>query len=328
MYPLLEIRLEQNFMMTENYALGLTGWPLTYSLSPAIHNAALHALHLSGEYRLLPVPPLPAGRKAMLHLLEGLRSGELTGLNVTIPHKQAILECLDELTPLAKAVGATNLIYRRGQRLVGDNTDVIGFLADLKKLAPSLPLKRGQLVAKPACALILGAGGAARAAAYGLARLGWGVTIAARHIDQAVKLADDLRASIGLARIDTVHLTAQPDLYPSICDLVDGGSQKDSLDLIVNATSAGMVSHEQETAWPEALLFPQGAFVYDMVYVPRETALVRKARLAGLEAANGAGMLVEQAAAAFEVWTGRAAPRGVMRRAFFENSSPMLKERA
>ncbi len=315
-------------MFPETFALGLTGWPLTYSLSPAIHTAALNALHLEGEYCLFPVPPLPAGREAMLDLLERLRSGELAGLNVTIPHKQAVLECLDELTPLAKAVGAANLICRRGMRLVGDNTDVIGFLEDLKRVAPSLPLSRRQVAVNRAHVLILGAGGAARAAAYGLAGLGWRVTIAVRRIEQAVKLADDLRSSIRPAQANAIYLGTRADQHPSIFDLAHELNQMTGLDLVVNATPAGMVSHEDENAWPEALPLPGGAFVYDMVYIPRETALVRRARSAGLGAANGAGMLVEQAAAAFELWTGRTAPRGVMRRAFFRNSSPEAKDRS
>jgi shikimate dehydrogenase len=306
-------------MAPEFYALGLTGWPLTYSLSPAIHNAALQALHLRGEYRLYPVPSFLEGRAAMLELLERLRKGELTGLNVTIPHKQTILEGLDELAPAAKAVGAANTLYRRGSRLVGDNTDVVGFLADLKRAAPTLPLGRKLTGIDRAHALILGAGGAARAAACGLVQIGWQVTVAARRMEQAEKLAEDLRRFNGGARIHCISLAAPPGDGPSIFD------PEFMPDLVVNATPAGMVSHEQETAWPDELPLPQAAFIYDMVYVPRETALLRKACLAGNPAANGAGMLVEQAAAAFEIWIGRKAPRGVMRRAFYASSSPVSK---
>jgi shikimate dehydrogenase len=314
-------------MYPETFSLGLTGWPLTYSLSPVIHNAALNALHLPGEYCLHPVPPLPNGRAALLDLLERLRSGELAGLNVTIPHKQAILDYLDDLTPLAKAVGAVNTLFRRGLRLVGDNTDVAGFLADLKRVAPALPLSKRQVALRPAHALILGAGGAARAAVYGLAGLGWRITIAARRIEQAVMLADDLRCSIKHVQADAVSLAMeQPGLSPFLFDpnycsrcsvptMTVFCTDDARLELIVNATPAGMTSHQQESAWPDSLLLPRGVFVYDMVYVPSETDLVRRARAGGNPASNGAGMLVEQAAAAFEIWTGRAAPRGVMRQA-------------
>jgi shikimate dehydrogenase len=314
-------------MYPKTFSLGLTGWPLTYSLSPVIHNAALNALHLPGEYCLHPVPPLPNGRADLLDLLERLRSGELVGLNVTIPHKQAVLDYLDDLTPLAKAVGAANTLFRRGLRLVGDNTDVAGFLADLKRVAPELPLSRRQVSLRPAHALILGAGGAARAAAFGLAGLGWQVTIAARRIEQAAVLADDLRCSFNHVQASAVYLAVeQSGLRPSLFDpdscsaavFCAGGAR---LQLIVNATPAGMASNQQETVlstgsvWPAGLPLPEGVFVYDMVYVPCETDLVRRARAAGNPASNGAGMLVEQAAAAFELWTGRAAPRGVMRQA-------------
>jgi shikimate dehydrogenase len=332
-------------MYPETFSLGLTGWPLTYSLSPVIHNAALNALHLPGEYCLHPVPLLPDGRAALLDLLERLRSGELAGLNVTIPHKQAVLDYLDDLTPLAKAVGAVNTLFRRGLRLVGDNTDVAGFLADLKRVAPALPLNRRQVSLRPAHALILGAGGAARAAAFGLAGLGWRVTIAARRIEQAVMLADDLRCSIMHGQADAVSLAMeQPELRsflfdPSYCSensrsrcsvprcsvpatttvfcttVFCTSDEVARLQLIVNATPAGMASNQQENSWPGSLPLPEGVFVYDMVYVPSETDLVRRARAAGNPASNGAGMLVEQAAAAFEIWTGRAAPRGVMRQA-------------
>lgn len=158
--------------------------------------------------------------------------------------------------------------------------------------------------------------------------MGWRVTIAARRFEQAAKLADDLYSSTRPAQVNAIYLAAQAGRHPSIFDLAPGFNPMTGLDLVVNATPAGMFSHEEENAWPEALPLPVGAFIYDMVYVPRETAMVRRARLAGLGAANGSGMLVEQAAAAFELWTGRKAPRGVMRRAFFQNLSPELKDRS
>ena len=318
-------------MYPETFSLGLTGWPLTYSLSPVIQNAALNALHLPGEYCLHPVPPLPGGKAALLDLLERLRVGELVGLNVTIPHKQVVLDYLDDLTPLAKTVGAVNTLFRRGLRLVGDNTDVAGFLADLKRVAPALPLSRRQVALTSAHALILGAGGAARAAAYGLAGLGWRISIAARRSEQAVLLADELRRSIEHVQAAAVSLTInQIGQNPFLVDL-NSGSVHAGLQLIVNATPAGMTSNQQESvfctesAWPASLPLPEGVFVYDMVYVPSETPLLRRARAAGNPASNGAGMLVEQAAVAFELWTGRAAPRGVMRKAMQTHTDGIKK---
>ena len=111
--------------------LGLIGYPLGHSLSPKIHAAALSACSLQGTYSLFPIPP--EDKQALHHLLTRVRSGEITGLNVTIPHKQNIIELMDELTPTAKAIGAVNTIYLREDKLIGDNTDAPGFLSDLKR---------------------------------------------------------------------------------------------------------------------------------------------------------------------------------------------------
>ena len=138
-------------------------------------------------------------------------------------------------------------------------------------------------------------------------------------------MANDLRAAFKMAQVAVVQLPPCRGLRPTIFDLAEDAEQMNGLDLVVNATPAGMVSHESESAWPEGLPLPPRAFIYDMVYVPRETAFVRQARGAGLPAVNGIGMLVEQAAAAFEIWTGRAAPRGVMRQAFFGSTNCVKK---
>ena len=141
-------------MSRKHFTLGLLGWPLEHSLSPVIHAAALRACKLKGEYLLYPVPPLPAGAEPLSALLDDLRLGEIDGLNVTVPHKRSVLSLLDRLTPVADAIGAVNVILREGNGLTGDNTDVDGFLSDLETtLSPRV-----------GCALILGAGGAGRAA--------------------------------------------------------------------------------------------------------------------------------------------------------------------
>ncbi len=159
------------------YALGVTGYPLGHSLSPRLHAAALDDCDLQGEYRLYPIPPLPAGTEALQAILSSIRQGRLDGLNVTIPHKQAVIPYLDELTPLATRIGAVNTVYRKGEALVGDNTDVPGFLADLQRQLPGAGI--------PGSALALGSGGSARAVVYALLSSGWRVTIAARRIEAA-----------------------------------------------------------------------------------------------------------------------------------------------
>lgn len=270
--------------------LGLAGWPLGHSFSPCLHNAALAALSLAGEYRLFPIPPLPEGQEALARLLDRVRKGELHGLNVTIPHKQNVLPLLDELTPAARLAGAANTLYMKDGRLVGDNTDVPGFLADLQR-AGFIPTGAGEKRA-----LVLGAGGAGRGVGYALAQAGWQVWISARRPEQARALANSLLA------ISTAiqSLPWQPEAWPDGCDLV------------VNATPLGMFPDVESSPWPLGLPFPAGACVYDLVYNPPETRLARQARSAGLRAATGLGMLVEQAALAFETWSGQAAPRQAM----------------
>src|SRR5215208_6339717 len=147
--------------------LGLIGYPLSHSLSPQIHTAALQACGLEGEYSLFPIAP--ADRQGLQDLLSRLRSGEVQGLNVTIPHKQNVIPLLDELTPTAESIGAVNTIYLRDNKLMGDNTDTMGFITDLKRFLNALP---SSIVARP-WSLVLGAGGSARAVVYALLNDGW-----------------------------------------------------------------------------------------------------------------------------------------------------------
>jgi shikimate dehydrogenase len=280
-------------MSTSPLNLGLTGWPLEHSYSPHLHQAALRTLGLAGEYRLYPLPPTPEGEAGLAALLQRLRGGELRGLNVTIPHKQTVIPWLDELTPLARGIGAVNTLYAKDGRLAGDNTDAPGFLADLKDCFPFLfSLERPT-------ALVLGAGGAARAVVYALAQAGWQVKVASRRAEQAAALFASFAGS--LPSIQAAPL--EPGLYRLPCHL------------IVNTTPVGMYPNIQTSPWPENEPIPEGAAVYDLVYNPIETKWVRTARAAGHPAANGLGMLVEQAAMAFELWSGQAAPREAMRQA-------------
>ena len=265
--------------------LGLTGYPLGHSLSPKLHAAAFRSVGLDGEYKLYPVSPdEPAG---LAGLLGRVRSGELLGLNVTIPHKQTVIPLLDELSPSAQGIGAVNTVYLKGDKLIGHNTDAPGFTVDLKR---SLGLQAAGR------ALVLGAGGAARAVVYALLTSGWDVTLAVRHADvemaQALITSFERQAANGSPR--SVLLETG-----SLRPLLNG------IQLVVNTTPVGMSPAIDASPWPEKLEFPQAA-VYDVVYNPRETLFVRQARAAGLRAETGLGMLVSQAALSFETWTGRA----------------------
>ena len=283
-------------MSPEKFRLGLIGFPLEHSLSPQLHQAALQACDLEGAYRLYPVPPGEKRQTRLLSLLDLLRCGELQGLNVTIPLKVEVIALLDDLSPAAQTIGAVNTLYSEGNRLVGDNTDAAGFLVDLER-----HFKPGS--GFPTNVLVLGAGGAARAVTYALLHSGWRVIIAARRVEQARELVSG-RLGDGGGKLLAINLDSQ-----AIREVADGFS------LVINATSMGMVPHNLESPWPVDLPLPKGAFVYDLVYNPAETMLVQQARRSGLQATNGLGMLVEQAALAFERWTKVAAPRQAMREA-------------
>jgi shikimate dehydrogenase len=292
-------------MSPDWFFLGLIGFPLEHSLSPRLHQAALHACHLEGEYRLYPIPPGEERPIRLERLLDLLRRGEIQGLNVTIPLKVEVIAFLDDLSPAARNIGAVNTLYYEGNQLVGDNTDAAGFLADLERHFKPLAVS-------PSNALVLGAGGAARAVTCALLQSGWHVTVAARRIEQAHELIRALRESSN-QRVSVDRPLGVEGGEVSALSL-DSRSMRAyaEFSLIINATSVGMAPKNLESPWPAGLPFPRGAFVYDLVYNPTETVLVHQARHSGLQAINGLGMLVEQAALAFERWTKVAAPRHEM----------------
>lgn len=260
--------------------VGLIGWPVEHSRSSLMHNAAFAVGGLDWQYVLLPTPPdqLPAA-------LERIRSGELAGANVTIPHKSAVMPLLDEVEPVARAIGAVNTIVPRGGRLIGRNTDVIGFTRALSETNVDVG-------GKP-CA-VLGAGGAARAVVHALRGLGGRVTIYARDVAKA-------RALIG------------PDGQAR--SLNDLARLESETTLVVNATPVGMAPHIGASPWPDTVRFPAGALAFDLIYNPRRTRWMQQAERCGARSINGLAMLLYQGAAAFEMWTGQAAPIDVMRAA-------------
>ncbi len=285
-----ESRGAQSAVMQE---IGLLGYPLGHSISPAFQQAALDSLNLPIRYRAWDTPPgsLPG-------LVEGLRrEPHLIGVNVTVPYKEAIVPFLDELEPLATRIGAVNTVYKRGGRLVGANTDAAGFLHSLREEAG--------FETRDAVATLLGAGGAARAVATALLESGVAILrIANRTRARAVALAEDLRT---WSRASIVVCSWEPlGLGQAIA-----GSY-----LLINATSIGLhgSSAAGESPMPSRLLNP-GLLVCDLVYNPPETPLLAAARAAGARTLGGLGMLVEQGALAFERWTGCEAPRAIMRAA-------------
>ncbi len=268
--------------------LGLIGYPVSHSLSPVIQPAALQSCGLEGDYSLFPIHP--EDKQGLKDLLGRVRTGELQGLNVTIPHKQNVIEFLDELTSTAKMIGAVNAIYTQDHQLIGENTDASGFLIDMKRFLTTETRRHGELKA-----LVLGAGGSARAVLYALLDDSWEITIAARRAEQAQQLMN----SFGSPKVQTT-------------DLAFANIDLSKISLIVNTTPVGMTPNIHESPWPENVPFPADAAIYDLVYNPRETKLVRDAHARGQLATTGLGMLIEQAILAFELWTGHKPSRELL----------------
>ncbi|MBM3180913.1 MAG: shikimate dehydrogenase [Chloroflexi bacterium] len=275
--------------MNSSFHLGLIGYPLEHSLSPKLHIAALKACGLQGDYSLFPIHP--DDKQGLKDILNHVRAGEMQGLNVTIPHKQNVISLLDELTDTSISIGAVNTIYMRDNKLTGHNTDAQGFLTDLKRFLTTVTQRHRDLLNKNV--LVLGAGGSAHAVVYALLNGGWNVTIAARRIEQAEQLLTSFPNY-------ELHITHSTNLRLS------------TFDLLVNTTPLGMSPNIDQSPLPANLSLPSNTLIYDLVYNPRETKLVKDARAKGLFATNGFGMLIEQAALSFEIWAGHNPPREIM----------------
>ena len=273
--------------MKQNIAL--FGYPLSHSISPAFQQAALDSLSIEASYTARPTPP-----EGLASEVERLRADDHLGANVTIPHKERVRECLDGLDSWAETVGAVNTIVKDDGRLVGHNTDGYGFLRSLEE--------RGGFPPEGKSVLVLGAGGAARAAVFALADRGAGtVLIANRTVERGDALAADVRGR-----------SLDADSIP----LGEARAAARRVDLIVNSTSIGMEPGANAGLSPldSADINPH-ALVYDMVYTPQQTPLMEEARRAGAKVLGGLWMLVYQGAAAFEMWTSREAPVDLMHEA-------------
>lgn len=265
---------------------GLIGYPLGHSVSPALQQAAFDRHGLPVRYCAWETPPA-----ALADRVAQLREARVLGANVTVPHKQAVIELLDEVDREAAFLGAVNTIVNRGGRLIGFNTDVGGFLRALREDLGCDP--RGK------AALLLGAGGAARAVAYALAREGArALTIVNRRAQRAENLARDMASTAAGTDIAAAAWEER-----ALAGIAAG------CDLIVNATTLGMWHGEAEGHSPlPAELIPSSASVFDLVYNPPDTPLLVEARRAGARAVNGLPMLVYQGADSFTLWTGLPAP--------------------
>jgi shikimate dehydrogenase len=264
------------------YRLGVIGDPVSHSLSPALHQPALDLLGIPATYERWHTAAADVPAR-----VGSLRAEDVLGANVTVPHKLAVMDFVDEVSPSARRAGAVNTIVNREGRLVGDNTDIYGFQTAL-----------GEALAERSArnVVILGAGGAARAAVLALEALDVDrIFVVNRNQERAERLLGDLSpAPIEIAAPEEAWLQ---DHLPNI-------------DVLINATSLGWKAGETPVDIQWLNLLPESAVVFDMTY--RETELLRGAAQRGLRAADGLAMLVHQGARAFSLFTGQPAPVEVM----------------
>lgn len=269
--------------------LGVIGNPIEHSLSPVMHNAAIAKLQL--DYVYLPFPikaeDLPAA-------ISGFAAIGLTGFSVTIPHKQAIIPLLTEVSPIAKAIGAVNTVWRTETGWSGTNTDVEGFLSPLKSYNQNW---------HQTTALILGCGGAARAVVAGCAQLNCAKIQVVGRDAQKLKAFQNSWQNSELAVNLSVHD------WQELPNLI--GESK----LLVNTTPVGMYPHVYQSPVSAELMekLPKNAIAYDLIYTPNPTKFLQIAKEQGAEAIDGLEMLVQQGAAALKIWLKQEVPVDVMR---------------
>lgn len=266
----------------------LIGYPVGHSLSAIMHNAAFSHLGLDYRYEL---------RSVKLEDLEAfalsmLKTPEVRGANVTIPHKIAVVRYLDEIDVVAARIGAVNTIVNDAGRLRGYNTDGLGAMRALEEAFGDL---RGTKV------LILGAGGSAKAIGYHISTQAREIVLLNRTLDRAIELADSLSRSSECK----AYVSAKPLNRDCLTETIEGA------DIIINATPLGMSPKIEETPVARELLTP-GILVFDVVYNPPETRLLKEAEAAGARTLTGVRMLVYQGAEAFRLWTGKEAPEELM----------------
>jgi shikimate dehydrogenase len=270
--------------------VGILGWPVEHSLSPPMQNAAFAKLGIDFVYAPFPTPP-----ERLAEALAGLVALGVRGANITIPHKETIIPLLDALSSEALEIGAVNVIKIEGGRLLGFNTDAEGFVRAVEETGQTFEGARTAL---------LGAGGAARAMAFGAARAGAGsLTILNRTVAKAEVLAAALKQ-------------AYPSVEVRVLGFDDAGAKASvtEAEIVANATSVGM-SGQEETPVPAAWLSPS-TFVYDTIY-NRTTLLLESAQANCCRTLGGATMLVHQGALACEIWTGRKPDTDLMREVLF-----------
>ncbi|MEO0455440.1 MAG: shikimate dehydrogenase [Cyanobacteria bacterium P01_A01_bin.114] len=271
--------------------LGVIGHPVKHSMSPVMHNAAIATLNL--DYVYLPFPIAP---EALATAIKGFEAIGLRGFNITIPHKQTIMPLLNEVSDVAQAIGAVNTVWRSEQGWCGTNTDAVGFLA---------PLKTCPLNWEHSPAVILGNGGAARAVVAACHQLGCPeIWVVGRSADKLNAFLQSWQTSGLQPNLQAIPWSALDQILPQA-------------KLVVNSTPVGMSPQIQASplSVEQMVKLPKEAIVYDLIYTPRPTQFLKQAEALGLTTFDGLEMLVQQGAAALEIWIDQPAPVEVMREA-------------
>jgi shikimate dehydrogenase len=284
--------------------VGLIGWPVEHSISPAMHNAAFDALGLNWRY--LPLPVQPGQVEAAVR---GVAALGLRGANVTVPHKQTVMPALDTIAPDARKFGAVNtIVVERSEggtvTLSGHNTDYTGFVG---------ALRHGGFEPEGKRAVVVGAGGGGRAVVFGLIEAGATEILV---LDLTLQQAQALVSDLGGSPARTSGHDSSPSrlhMLPHTTETLVESARV--ADLLINATPLGMWPRTGDSIWPEGVPIPPHLTVFDLVYTPLETRLLRQARESGAHAIDGLEMLVRQGATAFEMWTSQPAPVEMMRAA-------------
>lgn len=279
----------ENHISGKTKVCGIIGNPIGHTMSPVMHNAAFKKLGIDYSY-----VPFRVSKEELGEAIAGIRALNIRGINVTIPHKVAVIPLLDKLEPLAEKIGAVNTIVNDDGILTGYNTDASGFLQTLleKSIEPG-----GKNI------VILGAGGASRAISFILAERGAHLVILNRQLelDWAEELAHHISQSF---KKEVKALELNKENLAMVLEKAE---------VLINATSVGMSHEIGETPVPAELLKP-GLVVFDIVYNPVKTRLLREAEAAGAETIGGLDMLVWQGVLAFEKWTGQKAPFDLMKK--------------
>ena len=283
--------LNKNFISAHTKILCIIGHPISHTMSPLMHNIALNDLNLDYVYVAFDVTP-----KNLRHALNGIRALNIRGINVTIPHKETVLSYLDSIDPIAQKIRAVNTIKLEDGRIYGKNTDAEGFIRAIEDA--NIDISEMDV-------LLLGSGGAAKAVSYALIQKISKLTILNRTKPKATELANKLKKE------------SEIPIFTKKLEETTINDEIQKVDLVINATPVGMYPSQQESILSSNMLH-QDLIVFDLIYNPIETKLIKDARKVGCKTINGLDMLISQGALAFEWWTDKKPNTNLMKKKVIE----------